>query len=163
MHAKEKEHASMRELSSNSEALRAQLPEIAADPVAGQSASSASRVQIPTPFADDWHPQFGSRLAVFPRNLFYTVSRGEKEAGTIYYWPDLATFVEDELTIQMMYYRSTRSAYSLQVIFHKTSQGWTTLKYRDYTLTRWSQGETFTSAMQNAIAWGVEPEEELSY
>ncbi len=131
----------MRELSSNSEALRAQLPEIAAHPLAGQSA----------------------RLAVFPRNLFYTVSRGEKEAGTIYYWPDLATFVEDELTIQMMYYRSTRSAYSLQVIFHKTSQGWTTLKYRDYTLTRWSQGETFTSAMQNAIAWGVEPEEELSY
>jgi hypothetical protein len=107
----------------------------------------------PQPIPAEWHPQLGARLSVFPRNVIYAERSG---AG---YWPDLATFVEDAATRQMMYTPSTASAYSLRVVFHKHAGLWETFKYRDAELVGYSRGVTFTQAMNNAVLLGPQPDE----
>jgi hypothetical protein len=106
----------------------------------------------PQPIPAEWHPQLGARLSVFPRCVFHG-------AGGSGYWPDLATFVEDASTRQMMYAAGAASAYSLRVVFHKRGALWETFKYRDAELVGYSRGGTFAEAMSNAALLGPQPDE----
>jgi len=63
-------------------------------------------------FPADWHPQLGARLAVFPRCLHV-------ELAEDFFWPDLATFIEDCDRRLLMYY-AQETPWSLEAEYSKS-------------------------------------------
>ena len=64
-------------------------------------------------FAADWHPHLGERLAVFPRCI-----RLPRGIGDGAFWPDLATFIEDDERRLLMYY-AAGTPWSLEAQYSK--------------------------------------------
>jgi len=73
-------------------------------------------------FEADWHPDLGCRLEVFPRSIPLLQQ---------VFWPDLASFLEDCCSRQMMYYSTAPSSWSVQVIFHEKQQCWSVALFQD--------------------------------
>lgn len=134
------------------------MQELFSTPPSG-AARPPAPAAIAQPIAPDWHPLFGARLAVFPRNVQYAGEPSSGSPARAGYWPDLATLVEDEHTRQLMYYPCGPSPYSLLVVFGKPACTWQTFKFKDAELVGYSQGESFEQAMANAMLLGPQPDE----
>jgi hypothetical protein len=97
-------------------------------------------------------------LAGFPRNILF--AKGQAADGTYFghvcYYPDPNSFVEDEETKRMAYYRRESSPYSMMVIFKKKTGGWQTFKYRDGQTVHSSTGRDFKWAMFYTTIGGPE-------
>ena len=106
--------------------------------------------QLPKPFDNDWHHQFGCRLSVFPRNI-----RFQEGGPRLDYWPDLATFTEDFETAQLMYYPAAPSPFSVCVIYRRMESRWETVKFCDDLILQRSTGATFEEVMEQTIASGL--------
>ncbi|HTC92154.1 MAG TPA: hypothetical protein VK699_01730 [Terriglobales bacterium] len=86
-----------------------------------QNQNSSSTSSIVT-FEADWHPDLGCKLEVFPRS-FPLLDQ--------VFWPDLASFLENRSSRQMMYYATAPSSWSVQVIFHEKQQCWNVALFQD--------------------------------
>jgi hypothetical protein len=94
-------------------------------------------------FDADWHHNLGSKLAVFPR---YIPLSGEM------FWPDLASFLEDRCSRQMMYYTPAPSARSVQVVFHEDQPSWSIAAFRDADLLTQTSGSSLVTVSQELAA-----------
>jgi len=86
-----------------------------------QNQNSSATSSIVT-FEADWHPDLGCKLEVFPRSIPLLDQ---------VFWPDLASFLEDCCSRQMMYYSTASSSWSVQVIFHEKQQCWSVALFQD--------------------------------
>jgi hypothetical protein len=85
-------------------------------------------------FAADWHPQLLERLAVFPRSI--TAPPG---LGVESFWPDLATFIEDDEQRLLMYY-AEGSPWSVQMVYCRRHDKLVANLYWDCELVRQERG-----------------------
>jgi len=88
-------------------------------------------------------------LAGFPRNILFAKSQAADGTylGQVCYHPDPDSFVEDEETKRMAYYRRESSPYWMMVILKKQTGVWETFKYRDGQTVHSSTGRDFKWAM----------------
>jgi hypothetical protein len=97
-------------------------------------------------------------LAGFPRNILFV--KGQAADGTYFgyvcYYPDSDSFVEDEETKRMAYYRRESSPYSMVVIFEKKTGSWETFKCRDGQIVHFSSGRDFKWSMFYTTIGGPE-------
>jgi hypothetical protein len=121
-------------------------------------------LRVPKAIEQDWHPLYGERLAVFPRSLRFARVRSERpfeppQVTEVSYWPDLASFIEDEDTRQMVYFTCGPSPYSVRVVYDKRTGAWETCKYRDYKLVRQCADTVYERVMLETTASGPEWDE----
>jgi hypothetical protein len=95
-------------------------------------------------------------LAGFPRNIL--IVKGQAADGTdfgyVCYYPDLDSFVEDEETRRMAYYRRGSSPYWMVVVFYKKTGHWETFKYRDGQMVQSASGRDFKWALFHTTIGG---------
>ena len=90
-----------------------------------------------------------AHLAGFPRNILFAREQAPDGGylGQVCYYPDADSFVEDDETKRMAYYRRESSLYWMIVIFEKKTGRWQTIKYRDGQQVRSSSGRDFKWAL----------------
>ncbi|HZR29575.1 MAG TPA: hypothetical protein VFA71_12430 [Terriglobales bacterium] len=104
-----------------------------------KSSSSASATSSIVAFEADWHPDLGCKLEVFPRS-FPLLDQ--------VFWPDLASFLQDRCSRQMMYYPASASAWSVQVIFHEKQQCWSAALFQDAEVVLQRSGDSLAALSQ---------------
>ncbi len=114
-------------------------------------------IEIPSRFPADWHHQLGTRLAPFPRCFtFHRLRIDSPDVGPLplTFWPDLASFVEDQRTAQLLYLRTIPSDLSICVAFHKASQEWQVRLYHDCELMSATCASDYEQVMSAALTHG---------
>ena len=77
----------------------------------------------------------------------------------VWYYPDPASYIEDEHIRQMQYKSRRASQYSVTVTWDKNRGRWETRKYRGYELVRFALGEDYRSAMLHTTWFGPDLDE----
>ena len=95
-------------------------------------------------FQADWHHELGHKLEVFPR----CIPLGDKR-----FWPDLASFLEDHRSRQMMYYNLAPSTWSVQVIFEEEHRCWNFAVFEDANVIAETSGDSL-AAVSEGLARG---------
>lgn len=77
-----------------------------------------------------------------------------KKIRAVCYYPDPASYIEDEHIRQMQYKARKVSEYSVTVTWNKCRNRWETRKYRGYELVHFAFGDDYNSAMLRTTAFG---------
>ncbi len=109
-----------------------------------------------------------AHLAGFPVNVVYTRIDLSKTAHALprvsasIYWPDVATYWEDDETRALHYRPREESPYSVHVTSEKATRSWAVFKLRGTAIVARSRGADFRGAMLNATLVGVADDEPIS-
>jgi hypothetical protein len=84
-----------------------------------------------------------------------------KKLRAVWYYPDKASYIEDEQTRQMQYTSRKPNTYSITVTWSKVHSRWETRKYKGGDLIRFSFGEDYRLAMWQTTYSGPQYDETL--
>jgi hypothetical protein len=117
--------------------------------------------QLADPETDAVTAKFLLMMCAFDPARLLADKELRKKVRAVWYYPDKASYMEDEHMRQMHYTSRKPSAYSITVTWNKHHDRWETRKYKGGNLIRLSFGKDYRLAMWQTTHSGPQADETL--